>query len=114
MSTVESMALPGDGVVLIGGKSTSLAWEIHSRTGMEYFAHNGNTPFAGDLEGGGSSPAEFLDSLLSERENGRLWVVLDEWGVPDMKLITGENTLSLQENAGEDMQTGLVERAEGL
>ncbi len=114
VSTVESMALPGDGVVLIGGKSTSLAWEIHSRTGMEYFAHNGNTPFAGDLEGGGSSPAEFLDSLLSERENGRLWVVLDEWGVPDMKLITGENTLSLQENAGEDMQTGLVERAEGL
>ncbi len=112
--TVETMARPGDGVVLIGGKSTALVWDFYSRTGMEYFAHNGNAPFAGDLEGGGASPAEYLDSLLSERENGRLWVVLDEWGIPDMSLITGENTLSLQENSGEDMQTGLVERAKGL
>lgn len=105
---VEAVASPEDAVVVFGGKSTSLAWEFHSKKQLQVFTPGGMLPFAGEAERTPLDPGEFLSSLIDSGSFERIWVIMDIWGIPSIRSITGEYELSNVSRAGEDMETGLI------
>ncbi len=106
---VESEAAAGDAVVILGGKSTSFAWEFYSRTSVPVFTPGGNDPF--DLEAGRTEadPEDFLDSLAASSSYNRLWIINDQWGGPSLGSFAGEFNLSEVLPAGDRMETGLID-----
>lgn len=108
IALVESLSEPGDAVVVLGGKSTSLAWQFYSRSGMEYYAPSGDSPFAGDMERATVDPARFIAGLGGEPGGKRVWVILDVWGVPSIHAVVEDFTLVFWERVSERMDVGLL------
>jgi len=120
VATVESLADPGDLVVVFGGKSTSLAWEYYSRTDLNCFAPLGSTPFAGESESGpgeqgrsADDPELLIDSLLTVGGHNRLWIVFDCWGIPSIRNVEGQYAMEFYLSVSEKMEVALIKKAAG-
>lgn len=108
VAEVESLAGPGDIVVVFGGKSTSLAWEYYSETEMICLTPAGEHPFAVDQDRSGINPELLLDSLLAPGENDCVWVILDIWGIPSIHSIKGQHGVEYFQTHGENMEVALL------
>lgn len=109
VALVEASADPStDAVVVYGGKSTALAWEYYSSTGLIAFAPAGDSPFAGYMERERVDPGTYLEDLTSSGLYRRIWVVLDIWGIPSVTAISPSVHVESLGRAGDDMEAGVV------
>ncbi len=105
---VDSIASPGQEVIIFGGKSTALAWEYYSSSDIPIHAHRGRDPFAPDSVRADVSPSDYLEEVL-ENSRGDVWIINDIWRAPISGLIDGFNVCEYRKK-GEMMETGLVKR----
>jgi hypothetical protein len=115
VATVESLAEPGDLVVVLGGKSTSLAWEYYSRSDLNRLTPGGNNPFTGDTRNGQGErasnyidPELLIDSLLTRGGHNRLWIILDCWGIPSISSIKGQYNMEFFLQVSGKMEVALL------
>lgn len=78
VETIESLANECDVVLIVGGKSTGLAWDFYASGRLTRLTPGGNEPFLSDLERSRIDMNSVLDSLMGDHE--RVWVLVDQWG----------------------------------
>jgi len=67
-----------DPVLIIGGKSTRLAWDFYSTHTLTCLTPGGDDPFFPDLDRSRIDLVALVDSLLID--NKGIWLLIDEWG----------------------------------
>jgi uncharacterized membrane protein len=110
VATVESLADEHDVVLVVGGKSTGLAWDYYSSGMLQRVAPGGETPFAGEGERSPSNPAIALDSLLDCDHT--VWILLDRWGENSVTGLAGDNLTGTIIRISPCMEIGRISRYE--
>ncbi len=116
VETVEASAVPEDLVIVLGGKSTSLAWEFYSTSNLRCLTPAGNFPFAGEgVDENGNrirnyvDPVFLLDSIYCAGQEERIWIIMDKWNASSIWAINTSYRLVYNMDMGADMEMALLE-----
>lgn len=103
---VESLAEASDVVLVVGGKSTALAWDYYATRGLARVTPGGSEPFLSEEERTRADVPAVLDSLMRRHE--RIWFIIDDWGGVSSRSLSEGYLLMESIRISPAMEVGLI------